>query len=495
MLAQSSRIYLASEVLVTVLNDQLVALSERLGLNELAWAVTIISVVSIAWTLMGGMRTVIWTDVALFACFALGAAVALFTVVHALPGGFAEILRVGWNAKESGLPALGETLKESGPWGKFTFFDWSASPVRTYTIWTAVIASTWGGIGSYGLDQTLAQRMFCCKNERDARWAIISSQISQALTLTVALVGIGLYAYYSTHPLQGQALEIFHARGDRILPIFVVEVVPRGLKGLVIAAIFAAAISTMMGVLTATSQTSLTAFYMPFRRWQLRRQAARRGLAASVAPMPRSVHPEQLHEGVTTAEDRRTVFVSRMLVLFWGVSLAVLSYCTLYIARFYPSILDLGLAMAGYILGALLAGFLLSFFRLGVDGRGLMYSAPLSCMCVFALIWHQPWAVGVCWVFGGILLMVWIAQNIAERRDHPAQARLVMPAPAQTIVLLLGVALMLWLAQRGYWREIDAAGQEKILTVAWPWEIPFGSCVAFTWGYMLARRKAATADP
>src|SRR5262249_20908177 len=143
------------------------------------------------------------------------------------------------------------------------------------TIWTAVIASTWGGLGSYGLDQTLAQRMFCCNSERDARWAIISSSVSQLVTITVAFVGIGLYAYYQDHALTGDALQLFREKGDRILPIFVVGVVPMGLKGMIIAAVFAAAISTMMGVLTATSQTTLTAFYEPLRRWQLRRSAVR----------------------------------------------------------------------------------------------------------------------------------------------------------------------------------------------------------------------------
>src|SRR5262245_5170391 len=251
MLAQSSRIYLAAEVIVVVMNDQLVWLKSQLGLNELAWAIIIISSVSIAWTFLGGMRTVIWTDVALFACFALGAVVALGTVISLLPGGLAEMCRIGWDAKQSGWPQYGLPLKPSGDWGKFTFFDWSTNPVRQYTMWTAMIASTWGGIGSYGLDQTLAQRMFCCKNERDARWAIISSAVSQLVTITCAMVGIGLYAYYQSHPLEGQALELFRTKGDRILPIFVVEVVPMGLKGMIIAAIFAAAISTMMGVLTA----------------------------------------------------------------------------------------------------------------------------------------------------------------------------------------------------------------------------------------------------
>lgn len=496
LLAQSSRIYLASEVIVVVLNDQLVWMKDHLGLNELAWAIIIISSVSITWTLFGGMRTVIWTDVALFACFSIGAVVALFTVAHALPGGFGEMFRVGWEAKQSGLPEIGLAMKDSGGWGKFTFFDWSTSPVRAYTMFTAMIASTWGGIGAYGLDQTLAQRMFCCKNERDARWAMISSAASQLVTTTVALVGIGLYAYYKTHPLSGQALDLFKAKGDRILPIFVVEVVPRGLKGMIIAAIFAAAISTMMGVLTATSQTSLTAFYMPLRQRQLRRKAALRGepvlvLEGQEAHGAPAVNIEHLHDvGATTPEDRRTVRVSRLLVLFWGVVLATLSYCTVFVAYHYPSILDLGLSMAGYILGALLVGFLLAFLPLRVDSRGFMYAAPLSCMCVFALIWHQPWTHWACWGFAVVTLIVWTLQVLVESWK-PHDEPLVLPVGVQTVVLIAGLALMLWLNYYGYWHHVDAAGVEVVEKVAWPWQIPLGSLVAFIWGYLLARRRAA----
>jgi Na+/proline symporter len=489
LLAQSSRIYLASEVIVVVLYDELRWLTQQLGLNELAWAIVIISAVSIVWTLFGGMRTVVWTDVALFACFTLGALVALGTVAYALPGGFAELLRVGWDAKQSGLHGLGLPLKESGEWGKFTFFDWSTSPTRTYTMWTAMIASTWGGIGAYGLDQTLAQRMFCCRNERDARWAMISSSVSQLVTFTVALVGVGLYAYYQSHPLSGEALDLFRNKGDRILPIFVVEVVPAGLKGMIIAAIFAAAISTMMGVLTATSQTSLAAFYNPLRqRWLLAR-------GHSIKLTDSVEHAEVADNAAVRAEQRRSVRVSRLLVLFWGVMLALLSYYTLYIAHYYPSILDLGLAMAGYILGALLAGFLLSFFPLNVDSRGFMYAAPLSCMCVFALIWHQPWARQVCWVFAAVTVAIWVWQLFAERNDPRPRPQLVLPAAAQTMVLVLGLALMLFLTYYAWWDGGKSPdGEQRYVNVAFPWMVPLGNVIAFVWGYLLARRRSSPTD-
>ncbi len=481
MLAQSSRIYLASEVIVVVMNDQLVWLTQRLGLNELAWAIIIISSVSIAWTFLGGMRTVIWTDVALFACFALGSIVALGTVIFLLPGGLSEMLRIGWDAKTSGWPQYGLPVKESGEWGKFTFFDWSTSPVRTYTMWTAMIASTWGGIGSYGLDQTLAQRIFCCKDQRDARWAIISSAVSQLVTITCALVGIGLYAYYQSHPLSGQALELFQKKGDRILPIFVVEVVPMGLKGMIIAAIFAAAISTMMGVLTATSQTTLTAYYNPLRQRYLRS----RGVHAKLSENIEHQEPDQADD----AEHRLAVRVSRALVLFWGISLAALSYFMVYVAAFYPSILDLGLAMAGYILGAMLAGFLLSFFPLNVDSRGYMFAAPLSCMCVFALIWHQSWAQVTCWAAAAILFVAWMAVIIVERSTREKSAP-VLPPPIQTAILVFGIALMMALCYFGYWPgPADASGNVTYQNLAWPWQIPIGTTIAFLWGIALARRQ------
>lgn len=485
LLAQSSRIYLASEVLRVVLSDQLGVLTQYTGVPQLAWAIIIIAIVSITWTLMGGMRTVIWTDVALFACFTLGAFVALGTVIHCLPGGWEEFFRVGWQAKTSGLPQYGLAEKVSGAWGKFTFFDWDTSSVRTYTMWTAMIASTWGGLGSYGLDQTLAQRMFCCKNTRDARWAMITSQVSILVTTIVAFVGIGLYVYYKNHMMGPEAQALFKENGDRILPIFVVEVVPNGLKGMIIAAVFAAAISTMMGVLTATSQTTLSAFYTPLRERQLRRRGIEAKLSGNVE--------ELASRGDASAEDRRTVLVSRLLVLFWGVMLSLLSYSMLFVKQYYPSILDLGLAMAGYILGCLIAGFILSFFRFNVNSRGFMYAAPLSCFCVFALVWHLSWTHWACWIFAAVLLVVWFVNLATESKTRQSRAPLVLPAAVQTVALLVGLAFMLWLNYRGYVSKTEnEKGVEVFTNVAWPWMIPLGSLVAMIWGYLLARRRPVT---
>ncbi|HUU83231.1 MAG TPA: hypothetical protein VM243_06975, partial [Phycisphaerae bacterium] len=203
MLAQSARVYLTAVVLRVVLHDQFGALAGATGIPELVWAVIAIGVVAIAWTLMGGITTVIWTDVVLFLVFLIGAGTALAVVASNLGGGLTEMLRVG--AAD----------------GKFRFFDFSMQPWEQYTIWTAAIAATWGGLGAYGTDQLLAQRMFCCKDARQARWAIISSAAGQIVTVTVMLVGVGLYAYYQQNPLTGDAAALYQEKGDSIFPIFI----------------------------------------------------------------------------------------------------------------------------------------------------------------------------------------------------------------------------------------------------------------------------------
>lgn len=474
LLGQSARIYLTGEVLRVVMHDQLIYLSSHLGLDPLAWAIIIMSVISLVWTLLGGMTTVIWTDVALFIAFVIGAFVLLGVVITEMPGGVGEIVRLG-------LAATGD-----GPHGKFTFFNFKFDFTDDLTIWAAVIASTWGGVGSYGIDQLLVQRMFCCKSPREARWAIISSAASQIVTVTVMCVGIGLYAYYQTHLMSPGGAALFAQNGDRVVPVFTVDVVPTGLKGVVIAAIFAAAISTVMGVLTALAQTIQSAFYNPLREAWLRARGVNIKLAESLEV--------ETPDSAAHAEHRRSVWVGRILIVLSAVVLSLIAYFMKEVAKHYPTILQLGLAMAQYMIGALIAGFALAFFRLRIDGRGFLFSGPLSALCIFALVWHPDtsaampgqalealgwllktqWPALICAAFACAALLFWF------KRVGPAALG---SQAHQTAVLLAGLALMFvftfaaqWEMSPGVWKSI-----------AWPWLGPIGSIVAFVWGYLLAR--------
>jgi Na+/proline symporter len=138
-------------------------------------------------------------------------------------------------------------------------------------------------------------------------------------------VGVGLFAVYQFHPLPAGLAAQVAERGDRIFPAFIISEIPTGLKGLLIAGILSAAISSLDSILAALSQISLTMFYKPF------------------------IEPG--------ADERRLLKVSRLLVIFWGAILSVMAW------QFSTSQLDLvtlAFSMTTYTWGPMLGLFLLS---------------------------------------------------------------------------------------------------------------------------------------
>ena len=436
MLAQGVRVYLTALVLQVVTNGQL-------SLGTSIWA---IGVVAVAWTLLGGITTVIWTDVLLFGVFVVGGVVSVVYVVHLLPGGFGEIVRVGWDA------------------GKFRLFDFSVDPTLDFTIWAGLIACTVFNLNMFGTDQLIAQRMFCCRNARSARWAMISSSVGLLVTAVMMLVGVGLFAYYGRFPMAGADAAAVVARGDRLFPIFIVRVLPVGLTGLLVAGIFAAAVSSLDSILAALSQTTVSVAYRPYRRW---RERCRAGPAAGDDPA-------------------RELRVSRVLVIVWGVALCLMAYLSDQASRFYPDVLRLALSMAGYTGGALLAGFMLAFLKIDVDDRGLLWSAPLSVLTVFAVAWHQPWSHWVCWAGAGVVLVAWLA--FAARSGRRGDGW-------RTLLVVIALAGVLWISYYGYWAGLpnEQTGQPTYRVIAWPWFVAIGFAVAFGFGYLLAGRRTQPA--
>jgi len=458
ILAQSARVYLTALILQVVLHSELEWLAGATGVTPFAWAVCVIGTVAVLWTLMGGISTVIWTDVMLFLVFVIGAICAFVTICYKLDGGWGELIQVGTEA------------------GKFQFWDLRSTFTEPYTIWAAVFAATWGGLGAYGTDQLIAQRMFCCKDERAARWAIIGSSLSQLVTLAVLMVGAGLYAYYQANPLQGNALALYQENSDNIFPIFIIHTLPIGMKGLIIAGILAAAISSLDSIMAALSQTLMSAFYLPMRRRKIEAQRDR----------------EADYEINEAGEDARTVRVSRMFVLGSAVLLCLMAFVVSYVRQYYDGILNLALALATYVSGGLFAGFALAFLPLKIDGRGFAWSSVLSLFTVFALSWHQPWAKIVCISAACAMLIAWFI--LLRKRSHPTEARerFVLPPWLQTLTLMVGLALMVGICYRGYFgTETNANGEMSFINLAWPWNAPVGSAVAFVWGYLLAGRGAA----
>ena len=405
-LAQAARVYLTAVVLKLLLFDELAWFEEHTGIAPLTASVLAIGLVSVVWTFLGGMATVVWTDAMLFVVFLAGIGIALGTALSGIDGGLGTVL---------------DTAREAD---KLRLVNLDSDPAQAYTLWAALGAYVLWGVGAFGTDQLLAQRLFCCRSARDASRALIASNVAALVTLLAAFVGLALYAYYRQHPLEGEALALYREKGDRIFPLFILQAIPSGLKGVVVAGVFAAAISSLDSILAALSQ-SATSILLP--------------------------------------ADRRSVRASRVFVVFFALLLCALAVAMERAHAAYPSILDLSLAMAGYTVGALLAGVVLALLPLGRDGSGYPYSAPLAAFFVVAVAWDTAASRIACGLFGVLLtLLAW-----ARLRDRRAAA------------LTAGAGLMVAFSQ-GHHPEL-----------AWPWFAPLGFAVAFGLGWLAGNSQDA----
>ena len=271
------------------------------------------------------------------------------------------------------------------------------------TLWVAIIAVPFQNLGIFGTDQLMAQRMFCCRDAKAASKAIVTSSFSQVITLLMLMVGAALFAHYqqtgftdrelvkilevkgetdaevssnlatvladqpvSKHPETGEESGLpTPSKGDYIFPIWIVSNLPTGLRGLILAAVFAAAISSLDSILAALSQTTLSLFY----------------------------HPER---GGHHLDEDTMLRRSRILVVAWGLFLTAFTF-VIEASRGNFDIVPLAFAMTAYTVGPILAIFLCALFGCG-SFRGLLIGTIISMlltMIVQTPVWNLFAAMGM----------------------------------------------------------------------------------------------------
>jgi SSS family solute:Na+ symporter len=206
-------------------------------------SILIIGIVTIVYTYLGGMSAVIWTDVVQLVIYIAGALVAAAILLTRIPGGWGEVVAVG------------------NEFHKFQLIDFTFAVARSYTFWAGVIGGAFLTTATHGTDQLMVQRYLCSKNARQATGALLASgAIIFAQFVLFLLIGVMLFVFYKHFPILPADVA---ARADRIFPHFIVTQLPHGVVGLVIAAIFAAAMSTLSSSLNSSAATALTDFYRP----------------------------------------------------------------------------------------------------------------------------------------------------------------------------------------------------------------------------------------
>jgi solute:Na+ symporter, SSS family len=206
-------------------------------------SILIIGAVTIAYTYLGGMAAVIWTDAIQLVIYLVGAVVAAFVLLGKIPGGWSEVVATG------------------NQFHKFEFFDFTFNAARSYTFWSGVIGGAFLTTATHGTDQLMVQRYLCAKNSRQATAALLTSGVVIfAQFILFLLIGVMLFVFYRKFGgLPPEAV----AKADRVFPHFIVTQLPVGVIGLVVAAIFAAAMSTLSSSLNSLSATAVTDFYKP----------------------------------------------------------------------------------------------------------------------------------------------------------------------------------------------------------------------------------------
>lgn len=288
-------------------------------------AISVISFITLIYTFFGGIKAVVWMDVVQLGVYLGGAVLALFIFLNKIPGGWETVLTFAEEGNKTQIFRSGFGL---------SFSEFIAQP---YTFFTALIGGAVFSLASHGTDQLLVQRLLATGNLKSGQKALIWSGFVVMLQFALFLViGLMLFAFYNGVTAEGLGL----STTDEIFAKFIVEQLPVGVSGLIVAALFAAAMSSLSSSLNSLASATSYDLYKPY-----------------------------FGKDNTIAQDLK---ISRIITLIWGVILtgsAVLFAVLQLQAGERPTVVELGLGIASYTYGGLLGAFLLGIFFDNVQKR------------------------------------------------------------------------------------------------------------------------------
>jgi SSS family transporter len=322
-------------------------------------SIVLIGVAMIIFTYFGGMEAVIWVEVVQLGIYIAGAIAAAIVLIYSINGGLATANSL------------------ASQYGKYSLFDFSLDYTKTFTFWSGLIGGCFLTMSTHGTDQYLVQRYLCTDRPRRATVALLTSgAIVLAQFIGFLFIGVLLFAFYHPFSDPGYATAANTAfpftGGDRVFPDFITKYMPTGLSGLVVAAIFAAAMSSSLNSIAATAVNDL---YKPFR---------------------------------PNRDDKHYLKVSHVLTLVWGVVQIAVAFAV----RNQPgSALSMALSIASLINGPILGVFLVGTFLRRVSQPPALIGMLVS----IAAMLYVFFATSIAWtwyVFLGSLITfvtAWVA--------------------------------------------------------------------------------------
>jgi solute:Na+ symporter, SSS family len=370
-------------------------------------SIVVMAFLTLIYTFIGGIRAVVWIDVIQLFIYVGGAIVALLTVVAKLPA--------GWDSIFSMAAATGKAQIFNWGWQG----DLRAFFSSNYTVWSGLIGGAFLSMASHGTDHLMVQRLLTCRDLKSSRKALIGSGIIIIFQFALFLVlGLALYVYFD-----GASM-----RSDEVMPRYVVHGLPAGVSGLIIAGIFAAAMSTLSGSLNSVASSTLYDLYLPRRR----------------NPLTPS----------------RELYLSKMFTLIWG--LVFIGGAMLFKDQKNP-VVELGLAIASFTYGGLLGAFFLGTFSRRVREDDALVG-------MWSSIFFMTWIIGIRGIQAEIMVAlnvaaaIWIWQQV-RRKSHRTMLMLLTGVMSYLIFFL------------------------PAMRFSWPWYVLIGFLVCSSVGLALNRFK------
>ncbi|HEX5885925.1 MAG TPA: sodium:solute symporter [Pyrinomonadaceae bacterium] len=325
----------------------------------IAGSIILIGLAMVIFTYFGGMEAVIWVEVVQLGIYIAGAIAAAIVLISSIDGGLATV-----NSFAAQV-------------GKYSLFDFTFDHTRTFTFWSGLIGGCFLTMSTHGTDQYLVQRYLCTDRPRKAIVALLTSGgIVLAQFIGFLFIGVLLFAFYQpfTDPAYATATSTAFpfTGGDRVFPDFITKYMPTGLSGLVVAAIFAAAMSSSLNSIAATAVNDL---YKPFR---------------------------------PARDDKHYLRVSHLLTLIWGI---VQIGVALAIRNQPGSAINQALSITSLINGPILGVFLVGAFLRRVSQTPALIGMLVS-MCSMLYVFLGTKTAWTWYVFLGSLItfvVAWLA--------------------------------------------------------------------------------------
>ena len=293
-------------------------------------AILILGALTVLYTYKGGMKAVVWTELLQASVYLLGALSAIVILGISVNGGWSEIFSQAAGA------------------GKLRVIDTYMGFDRAHTIWAGLIGGAFLAMASHGTDQLIVQRLLSAKTLREGQKAIIGSGIVVFIQFSLFLIiGLGLWAFY-----QGR---IFPAT-DQIFPMFIIDRMPPGLVGLIIAAVIAATMSTHSGAINSLAAATTHDIYLPLTK--------------------------------RSADAPETLKAGKLFALIWGIVLT--AGALLFPQESNTPVVVVALGIASFTYGGLLGGFFLGVFWDRANQRDAITGMSVGIAAMSFVVFARP---------------------------------------------------------------------------------------------------------